>query len=169
MPEAMSSIFNKKATDKLRNPDDLERCIQVTNPSVWAVLIACIALLVGLLSWGVFGSVTTRVVATGTVVDGQATCFLSADHVAKVHVGDNANFGGTLVSVSEIAAVPLSRNEAHNELGSDYLASALLPGDWAYQVDFSGDVSGLVPGIPQTVDITVEQIAPLSLILENWG
>ncbi len=167
MADASASIFNKKAADKLRNPDDLERCVQVTNPSVWAVLAACIALLAGLLAWGIFGSVTTSVTSTGAVIDGKAMCFLSAEDVAKVHVGDTANFGGEHLEVSDVAAVPLSINEAHDELGSDYLADTLVPNEWGYQVSFDGDSSDLTEEIPQTVSITVERIAPISLVLKG--
>jgi hypothetical protein len=54
--EADNSIFTKKATDKLRSPDDLDEYVRVTNPSVWVVLAACIVLLVGLFAWAVFGT-----------------------------------------------------------------------------------------------------------------
>lgn len=168
MAEATSSIFNKKATDKLRNPDDLERYIRVTNPSIWVVLLACVFLVAGLLVWGVLGSVTTSVGATGVVRDGQAVCFLPADDVAKVHTGDVVNFGGSRLTVSEVATVPLSHDEARQELGSDYLTAALISGDWAYRVDFDGDVSKLAQDVPLTASITVERIAPISLIMRNW-
>ena len=165
MADASKSIFNKKATDKLRSPDDLDKYIQVTNPSVWVALVACIALLAGLLAWGVFGSVTTSVSATGVCVNGQAMCFLQADDVAKVHVGDIANMNGKRMEVKEVAAVPVSQAEANKLLESDYLVSALLGGDWAYQVIFDGDTSGLADSVPLSVSITVERIAPLRLVL----
>lgn len=167
MPESAGSIFNRKATAKLRNPDDLELYIRVTNPSVWAVLGACIFLLAGLLAWGVFGSVTTSVSAKGAVVEGNAVCFLAAEDVGKVHQGDGANFGGEPMKVESVSSVPYSRDEARSELGSDYLASTLMPGDWAYQVIFSGDVADLAEAVPQTVGITVERIAPIALVLKN--
>ena len=165
---AQPSIFNKTATEKLRNPDDLERCIRVTSPSVWVILAACIALVAGLLAWGFFGSVTTSVGATGAVVENQAVCFLSADDAAKVHTGDVASFGGKTLEVNEVSLVPLSVNEAHSKLESDYLAATLVNGDWAYYVTFKGDVSGLDQGVPLAVSITVERIAPISLVLKNW-
>lgn len=167
MADATSSIFNKKAADKLRNPDDLERHIRVTNPSIWVVLGACAALLAGLLVWGFFGAVTTSVSATGSVVDGQAMCFLGVDSISKVTTDDTANFGGVSMRVSEVSEVPLSRDEAYEELHSDYLASALMPGDWAYQINFEGDASELTEGIPQDVSIMVERVSPISLILKG--
>ena len=165
MADIGSSIFNKKATEKLRSPDDLDKYVQVTNPSVWVVLGACIALLIGLLSWGFFGSVTTSVSGTGVVEGGQAMCFLEAEDVAKVHVGDAANVGGEHMKVSDVASVPLSRDEVGKALVSDYLVSSLVKGDWGYQVSFEGDTSDLANGVPLSVSITTERIAPLKLFL----
>ena len=164
MADVSSSIFNKKATEKLRSPDDLDKYVCVTNPSVWVVLFACIAMLAGLLAWGVFGAVTTSVSATGVVVNGKAMCFLEAEDAAKVHVRDAAVIGGESAVVSQVASVPVSREEAHGVLVNDYLVSSLVKGDWAYQVSFDGDVSELTEGIPLSVNITTERIAPISLI-----
>ena len=48
MPEETKELFTKKATEKLRSPDDLDEYVRVTNPSIWVVLAACISLMVGL-------------------------------------------------------------------------------------------------------------------------
>ena len=164
MADTSSSIFNKRATEKLRSPDDLDKYVRVANPSVWVVLAACIVLLAGLLAWGVLGSVATNVTATGVVVKGEAMCFLSADNAAKVHEGDFANVGGDPMKVAKISAVPVSKEEASRILESDYLVSTLVDGDWAYKVDFEGDTSELPSNVPLSVSITVERIAPISLI-----
>ncbi len=165
MAEAQASIFNKTATEKLRSPDDLDKYVRVTNPSVWLVLAACIAMLIGLLAWGIFGAVTTSVATTGTCVESQAVCFLSADDTAKVHVGDIAVVGGHRMKVSSVSSVPLSRNEAASVLKSDYLVSTLVQEDWAYQINFEGDTSELSEGVPLVVNITTERVAPITLIL----
>ena len=164
-PARSGSIFNEKAAEKLRSPDDLEKYVRVTNPSVWAILGACVALVVGLLAWGVFGAVSTRVGATGVNVNGVVMCFLDAEQAAKVHVGDEAMVAGERMEVASVSVVPLSREEAHEVLGSDYLASVLVEDDWAYLVTFDGD--GDYPfdeGVPLTASITVERVAPLELV-----
>lgn len=165
MAETGGSIFNNRAVERLRSPDDLEKYVRITSPSVWVFLGACIALLAGLLVWGIFGSVSTSVSSTGVVVDGQAMCFLDAGDVAKVHEGDIVNIGGELMEVKSVAPIPASRDEANQILSNDYLVHALLQGDWAYQVIFEGDSSNLPSSVPLTVNITVERVAPISLIL----
>lgn len=169
MAEAARPIFNQRATEKLRNPDDLDKYLQITNPSVWVVLAACIALLAGLLAWGIFGAVTTSVSTTGVNVNGRVMCFLTAEDAAKVHVGDAANVDGKQMTVSAVSDVPVSRKEAGITLKSDYLVSTLMQGDWAYLVDFEGTTEDLADGVPLAVQITTERVAPLSLVLKNWG
>ena len=165
MADSTNPIFNQKAAEKLRSPDDLDKYVRVANPSVWVALIACIALLAGLLAWGVFGAVTTSVTTTGVCVNGQAMCFLSAKDVAKVDAGDVASVGGEPMTVAEVATVPLSRTEAGKILTGDYLVSTLVPDDWSYQVTFEGDTEKLADGVPLTVNITVKRIAPITLVL----
>lgn len=165
MAQASPSIFNKRATEQLRSPDDLDKYVQVTNPSVWVVLAACVALLAGLLAWGVFGTVSTNVASMGVVAGGRTMCFLSAEDAAHVRVGDTAVMGGVTLEISEISEVPLSRDEAAEFLESDYLVATLLGDGWAYQVTFLGDNAQLAEGVPLPVSITTERVAPISLVL----
>ena len=165
MAEAGGSIFNKNAAKKLHSPDELDKYVRIMSPSVVVILAACIALLAGILVWGVFGAVATSVSATGVVVDGRAMCFLPAGDVEKVNVGDEAMVGGQSMTVSELSTVPLSRNEASSTLKNDYLVMTAVPDDWAYRVDFEGDTSSLASGVPVSVKITTERVAPISLIL----
>ncbi len=165
MADTSSSIFNKRATEKLRSPDDLDKYVRVTNPSVWVLLAGCVALLIGLLSWGVFGAVTTSVGTTGACVEGKVVCFLDADEVIKVKAGDAASVSGTRMTVKSVSDIPVSRKEASEILVSDYLVSTLVEGDWAYVVEFDGTTSELADGVPLAVNITTERAAPISLVL----
>lgn len=158
-------IFNQRAADKLRSSDDLDKYVRITSPSKWAIVVALALLLAGLLAWVVFGTVSTKVTTSGACVGNRAMCFLSAEDAAKVSVGDTSNVGGKQLSVDEVASVPLSRDEARALLGNDYLASTLIPGDWAYLVVFEGGTDGLAQNVPLTVDITTERMAPIALLL----
>ena len=165
MADASKSIFNKEATERLRSPDDLDKYVRVTNPSVWAILGACMALVLGLLAWGMFGSVSTKISTLGTRVDDYVLCFLPVDKMKKVEVGDAVSVEGERMKVGGWSKVPVSREEAGAALGSDYLLATLMEEDWAYVVYIDGDVSELDTDVPLEVNITVEQVAPISLIL----
>lgn len=164
MADPGNSIFNKRATEKLRNPDDLDKYVRVTNPSVWIILAACIVLAGGLLGWGLLGTVSTNVDCLGTCIDGEAICFLPSDKAADVNEGDEAIVDGTVMTVSSISEVPLSASEAKLWLDSDYLQSTLMDGDWAYLVKFEGDVSDLAEGRPVPVSITTDRVAPVTMV-----
>lgn len=163
MPDAQPPIFNRKAAERLRSPDDLERYVKVTTPSVWVALAAVFALMAGVLVWGIFGAVSTSVSATGTCVNGTVQCMLSAQDVAKVKVGDAAYVDGHQMKVASVSEVPLSFEDASNQLGSAYLADALMASDWAYPVTFAG-ATGFNERIPLTVNITTDRVAPITLL-----
>lgn len=166
MADATSSIFNKKATEKLRSPDDLDKYVRVTNPSVWVVLAACIALLFGLLAWGIFGTAATNVTTTATKINSGVVCFLETEDVAKVHPGDSALVNGEHMTVANVAATPLSRDEVGVLLGSDYLESVIVKSDWTYPVTFEGEAAAnFAEQVPLQAAITVDRIAPISLVL----
>ena len=167
MADAGSKIFNQKAVEKLRNPDDLDKYVRLTNPSVWVVLAACVALLLGLLAWGFWGTVVTSVNTKGVVLEDKAICFLSADTAPDVEVGDTANVDGKQMKVAEVQAVPLSRDEAAQVLSNDYLVSTLVQDDWVYLVTFDGDTSELNSDVPLPVNITTDLISPISLIMAH--
>ena len=158
----------------MHNTDELEKSMRVTPPSAWVALAAFAALLVGLLAWAMFGTIATTVSAKGAVVDGQALCFLPEEDVVKTHVGDQAvvdggilGVGGVTLEVNSISALPVSRAEAGDIAPGDYLVGALMKEDWAHQVTFAGDTSKLPEGVPISMDITVERLAPISLLLRS--
>ena len=59
-------IFRKKSLDRISSPEELNKYLRVTNPSLWIGLLAVVLLLVGLLIWA---SVDTLVTKTDAVVE----------------------------------------------------------------------------------------------------
>ena len=168
MADRASAIFNKRSAVKLRNPDDLDKHVHITNPSVWIVLAVCVVGLIGLLVWSVVGTVTTNVNVASVFVNDSVVCFLPSEKAGKVHVGDEVNVAGEHMTVESISAVPVSPEEAKNVVKSDYLVSALVKGDWTYIVRFTSDEDCTFPeGVPLSASITTEKVAPISLILRS--
>ena len=167
MTEVTGSVFNKKATEKLRSPDDLDKYVRVTNPSIWAIIAACALLIAGLLAWAVFGSITTNVTTKGTYLeDKTVVCFLPYEQAITLKVGDEATVGNEQMTVGGFSGLPLSRDEAKEALGSDFLTSALVTEDWVYAVRLDGDQNyDFEVGYPINVAITTETISPISFLL----
>ena len=58
MESENTTIFRQKSIDRISSPEQLHDYIKVSSPSSWVVLIAIIVLLVGVMVWGVFGTIT---------------------------------------------------------------------------------------------------------------
>lgn len=54
--ENSNSIFREKSMERVSSPEELNDYIRVTTPSVWVVLAATVVLLLGMLSWSIFGT-----------------------------------------------------------------------------------------------------------------
>jgi hypothetical protein len=167
-------MSKKGGSGDMHSADELEKCVRVTPPSAWVALVAFVVLLAGLLAWAVFGTIATRVPTTAAVVNGQAICFLSQDDVVKMHEGDQADVDGealgidnVTLKINSISDLPVSRAEAAKIAPGDFLVEALMPGNWAYQVTFAGDTSKLPEGVPLSMEVTVERLAPISLMLRG--
>lgn len=77
MAEIGSGVFRQKTIDRLSSPDELTDYLKVTNPGVWAVLIAIVVLLLGILVWSCVGTLQTKEDAKVVVHNGVAAVLVS--------------------------------------------------------------------------------------------
>ncbi len=54
----MGNIFKSNTENSLNSPEELESYIRVTTPPVWVVLIALLVLVLGVIAFCIFGTVT---------------------------------------------------------------------------------------------------------------
>ncbi len=139
------SIFSKKAMKKLRSPDDMEKYLRITNPGMWIILGACAALLIGLLVWAFFGTVFTTVTAMSTKANGRMVSLVPPDDFMWLEIGDKAYISGVAWKVSEFGPAPISKLEAIEMLGSEYMANTLMKDAWAYPVYFTSELEEDIP------------------------
>lgn len=158
-------IFNEKAYEKLRNPDDLDKYVRVTKPSAWVALAGCIILLVGLLVWGIFGTVSTNVdTQCVTIPSGEVICLISSDNIEGVTVGDPVSTESSRGYISRVGGLPLSRTEVRDLVQSDFLTDTLMGAgqNWAFVVYV--DELEIDEGWPESCVIRTKQVAPLSAL-----
>ena len=72
MSEREKTLYNKKALDQIRSPEQMNGYLKVTTPQVWIILAAVIFLLAGLLAWASVGELETTVRASAVIENGTA-------------------------------------------------------------------------------------------------
>lgn len=161
----LSGLFNQKAMNKMRSPDELDKALRLTSPGILAVLCACVVFILGFLAWGFFGRIASVVTTNGVNISGKIECFLSDEEILGVDTGDKANVSGAPMRVTEVSKTPLSREETREIVNSDYLVDRLMKEKWAWRVTLEGNTSGLEEGDIVPMHITVADMAPIRLIL----
>lgn len=136
------SIFRKESIEKINSPGQLNRYIRVADPGVWLVLCAVLLLLLGVIVWGIFGSVETAVPAEVKLEAAAAVCYVDAEDAAQVQEGMEIRIGkntGRIVSTLEGAA-----DENHGA--------------------FAAEIEGLEDGSYEA-SVIIEKIAPVSFVI----
>lgn len=65
----MSQLFRKVALDRLSSPEQLDQIMRVTSPMAWAALAASMVLVVMATIWGIYGTIPTKVMGQGILVE----------------------------------------------------------------------------------------------------
>ena len=88
-------IFREKSIERISSPEQLNDYLKVTKPAVWVVLIAVILLLVGMVIWGAFTYIGSRVNGSAKVNNGLMTVNFADNELAEnVEEGMTVNVDG---------------------------------------------------------------------------
>lgn len=152
-------LFRKSSIERVSSPEQLNDYIKVSNPGVWMILAAIIALLIGVCVWGVFGQLETKITTAGKCENGVFICFVNEDEAAKIKSGMTLNVDGNELLISEISSKPIFVNAEMDE----YLLHLgnFSDGDWLYEITASGTLSEGV----YKAEIVTESVSPMSFIL----
>ena len=154
-----NSIFRQSSIDRLKSPEQLNSYIRVANPTVWLILAAIILLLIGVVIWGVFGTVESTVSAGAMVNGGGAICFVSEENAAKISAGQPVLIEGVYGTVYEVSRRPVQNKEIDSYL---LHLSGLSADGFCYPVAIK--ISGVSSGV-HTAKITVESINPITFVV----
>jgi len=159
--EKIKSIFGNKKPNRLRSPDQLQSYISVTNPSIWAALVAIIVFLLGVLGWCVFGRIPITVSAVAVADEQAVVCLVKADSVGEIQPGNTVSIdkADVKLTVASIAKTPTLIESGTNP----YICSIgnFASGEYVYEVMLLETYN---PGI-YSAQITTSYLSPLSFIL----
>lgn len=97
-------IYRKKSLDKVKSPESLNDYLRVSNPGVWLILAAIIALLAGACVWGIFGHVDTKIKTSAIAENGSVVCFVSAEEAQSVKKGMTVRLDDKEGTVEKVSA-----------------------------------------------------------------
>ena len=169
-----SKLFKKSSVERFSSPEKLNDFIQVSNPSSWMVLGAALALLLGLLAWGVFGELTQSVTFTGLAKNGMLLCYVDNITSAQLEEGMTVDIvpisqtdtaepvGGCVASIAEI---PLSYEEASEGMEQDYLLAVLGISTWNIPVRVS-PAEPLLAGMVYSISDVTQTQRPIDLLFQ---
>lgn len=80
-------LFRKRSVEQISSAQQLNAYICVASPGVWLVLSAVAVFLLGILFWGIFGTVTTTVDAVAVCEDGQIVCMIKDEAAEGIEAG----------------------------------------------------------------------------------
>lgn len=166
-----ASMFRKSAMNRITSADDLDKYININNPSAWVVLLAVAFLFVGLFVWSTTAVIPTTVNVTGIIYRDELTCWVDGETADKIREGGARAFmtelGEHELKDVTIADIPLSSSEVKSSVESDYLVEMLKLSDWNYMVSMKlpdeviqSETMRIVP-----VNIVVSETHPLDLVL----
>ena len=165
-----ASIFRQSAMSRIASADDLDKYLRITNPSAWAILLAAVLLVAGLLIWSTTAVIPTTVSVTGLMADGTVSCWVTKDVAEKIEAGEaSALVLDEPASIIEVSNTPWSKAELTEYLDSDYLVDSVAVEDWNFPVTIAVP-KGLETestARPVPVSITVSQKHPINLIFAN--
>ena len=82
-----NQIFREKSVERMSSPEELNKYLRVTNPSIWAILCAVIAFLTGLIVWASVGTLETRAEGIAEARNGIVTIIVTGDRASLVEEG----------------------------------------------------------------------------------
>ena len=152
-------LFRKKSLDKISSPEQLNDYIRVANPSLWLVLGAVIALLVGVCIWGVLGKLDTTVAAVVTISNGQATAYVQEENIESIAEGNIVRINENEYTVTSVSQMPVMIDDDF----SDYALYLMdwQKGEWVYTLTVD---AALNEGV-YAANIVVESVSPVSFVL----
>lgn len=157
--EKGKSIFREKSLDRINSPEQLNDYIKVANPSVWIILVAVIILLLGVCSWGLFGTIDSSVKAVAIVDNGQMSCYIPENKASEVSINQDVDVDGQHYKITEISNTPVNAGEVLDSYAMHL--SGISAEQWVYKITFDTDLEDGV----YDADIRVESIHPSTFVM----
>ena len=142
-----NKIFRQAALDQLSSPEQLHHLMRVTDAKGWLALAGCAVILLTAIFWGIFGTVQTKVSASGILLGGGGLTELTAQSEGditsiEVAAGDIVKKGQIVARIAQPALAQQleSQKRRLDELNADAKAGVLTATTSGRRDRLKGDV-----------------------------
>ena len=158
--DSKETIFRQKSIDRVSSPEQLDKYLKVSSPSLWVFLIGIIIVLIGTIVWCVYGRLNTYATVGCAVENSTAYCYVREE--------DSVN-------LEEGAIVKVTSKDVEITVDSIDLAGVNIPDSYAYLQHLVGvtssDYVNILIGKTDLANgyypakVAVESLSPLKFIL----
>lgn len=154
-----TGFFTKSSMDRAKAPEELNDYIRVESPGVWMILAAAVIFLIGVVIWGIFGTIGKTMDVCASVQGGTAVCYVPVKDVSELETGMKVTVADAEGTIRSIPDTPVQIDAAFD----DYVLylSGFSRGDYCYviELELTGVKDGAYPAV-----ITVENLHPVFFI-----
>jgi len=158
MSEKNTQIFREKSLQRVSSPEDLDKYIKTTTPSLWLLLASIVVLLVGVIAWGVLGKIEVKNDVGVSVNGGKGVSYIQEASYDKISDKTFIKCEDKEYKIDKVEG-PYEFDETSDA----YLAHGanLVDGDWYYIAKYNTDLqNGDFKG-----SVVFETISPISFII----
>ena len=153
-------VFREKSLERLNSTDKLDDYLKVTRPSLWLILGAIIALLVGVVFWGTYGTIESTATTAIIIKDNTYTIVMDKNVYDKLQSDSFFRIDDTEIAYNEntaINVVEYSQLDNKTIYYSDVTENDTI-------VSISGNISGFDNGV-YSCTVVFEQIPPIKFVI----
>ena len=147
-----NNLFREKSIKKISSPEQINDYIKTSNLSIWIIFSAVIILLIGALTWAVFGELEIAVSSVTVCDDGKAYCYISENDIEKITDNAYARIEGNDYVLDNISKLPVPASGVISSYGLHI--GNFESGEWVYTAELESTIED---GIYRT-DIILESV-----------
>ncbi len=95
-------LFREKSLEQFSSPEQLNEYIHVTSPSIFMMLGAVIAILIGTVIWGLTGTISTHTAVSAVCNDGNLTAYIDSQYAADLSADSVIEVNGTEYAITAV-------------------------------------------------------------------
>ncbi len=146
------NLFRKKSIESINSTKQLNEYIHINSPSIWVIILSIVILLVGIIVWSIFGTITSTINTVIVKENENTICYIDDRNLDSIKNGMTVYVQGQEGTIQNISNTPIQ---------FDKKTDAYI----LYVGDFSSDSFYFIADVE--IDDIKEGVYPAKIEIEN--